>query len=266
MNPTGMQVIYAGQSRPRLITLQDLLPANIVSAQSADPEPLLPNVSMVAVHKVGVIDAKNPHNLGDIDVIIGVDSLTLFPLIENEKVVFRQHGKVSSAFDVPRHFHAIRQATNLIGEHPGYSVVTHSALLHRNEEFMLFEAPSTVDVILTQEAIEKLATNDGLLQYLVAFHRLYDGILDPKMVLEKISAGIDLLPLVYMRAVRSINGILFQDPRFPEALRYATYIVTVGIAPELLQLLGVQRNEIIPPGSFIDELTKRALKGYSKSL
>lgn len=264
--PAQMPLYYAGSSRPKLTTLRGLFPANDVIGVSADPEPLVRNTLQVATHKVGVIHTRIPHQPGATNAIIGVDILTNFPLINaSGEVVFMHHGKVNTPFDVPKHFASMYEASAVAQQPPGYSVDAHSVLLHRNDELMLFEAPSRVEVQLTQSAAEKLAAEQGLSEYLLAFHRLYDGILDPKMVLKNIAAGIDLLPLVYMRAVESINGVCFRDPRFPEVLRYATYMVTVGIAPELLQLLGVPRDEIIPPGSFIDKITYRALKGNGGS-
>lgn len=256
---TEMVVIYAGQNPLKLHALRNLLPANKVIGENADPEPLAHDVSQVALHKVGVVHNRRPNDLGT-NAIIGIDILTRIPLIEGSEVVHKQHGKIGSPFEVPKHFSHIYEASEKFGLPPGYSVVTHTALLHRNGKLMLFEAPSSVEIVLSQAALKYLTTNEGLLQYLMAFHHVYYGTLNPKMALEKISAGIDLLALVQMGAIESINGISSRDNHFAEVLRNAAFIVTVGISPKILELLGVSQNQVISQGSFIDEITELALK------
>ncbi len=253
-------IILGSQNKGRIGTMQRYMPLNEVIGVPVDPEPLLKNTFRVALHKLGEAHKLVPHEWGT-SVVTAADALTEILAIGSNgipeyQIVGQPEGLLTT---LSTNFFNMYRISTDHGIPLEYRVRTHSFLLHRNDNLMLFEDGQVIQVALNPFIAQHLATNQGLVDYFLSFEHIYRDIPNPKFKLHTISGGIDLLALVHMGAVDSINGKARNDLSFATELQYAAFIVTVGFSPRILHLLGVPENEIIPERSFIKVITQKAL-------
>ncbi len=259
------RIFYAGESQRRKAFLKFCFPDITNYSFNIDPEPDIPNVFRIMKYKIQRLN--NSAKLLEGDVIIAADTRTAINRLNQTtgEIEESSKGKPKSIKEVQNNFKEIVEASDKGVDPPYYTVKCASGCLYSDHEEEFFGVQDVCQIVLRKDAFSRLTTSEGFNDYLNTFQEFYSN---PPYSTEKmkavsplnLSGGISLPVLTKMDMVDSVYGISRDGELFHEVLKHAIHLVAVGIAPDLMDVFGVEGNNAVKEWGWLNKVVDNALK------
>ncbi len=259
--PYPPNVLYAGESARRMAFIRHAFNKSNISNCPIGPEPPT-SVEGVTRYKLNVgLRTVSEEFVG---AIIAADTQTVIPKVEDGEVKLVSRGKPSGPQELLNSLIGMKNASDLTGEQPFYSVETFSGLLHVNVQHVQVEDKQNCLVVLKKKKMDELTMEEGFLNYLAKFVEFYSqppySTYNMKPITPAdLSGGLSLPVLIKMGMVQSVSGINETDDRFREKLKHNIYLVAVGISPDILEAVDVDSKKTIHDWYWLDSVVDHAL-------
>lgn len=261
--PYPQEVLYAGASPRRIAFISHTFNDCSITNFSVGEEP---DQSVEEVAKYKVEEGKKYIKNDVCTAVIAADTQTIVPDIINNRVIEVSKGKPKNIADIYTSLSNIHKTSQKTKEEPYYRVDSASALFHQSQigQSHILETDSC-KITLDQSSLFYLLHPNGFQRYLEEFKKFYSSnpyqsngmkTISP----QEISGGLSLPVLTKMGAVKSIQGINFEDENFKKILKRNIHLVAVGISSKLLGTMNMNIQNIIDDWSWLEEVSAEAIK------
>lgn len=261
--PYPQEVLYAGTSPRRMAFISHTFNDCNITNFSVGEEP---DQSVEEVAKYKVEEGKKYVKNDVCTAVIAADTQTIVPNIINNETVEVSKGKPKNIADIYASLSSIYKTSQKTGEEPYYRVDSASALFHQSKigQSHILETDSC-KITLDHDSLFHLLHPYGFQKYLEEFKKFYSSnpyqsngmkTISP----QEISGGLSLPVLTKMGAIKSIQGIGFEDENFKKILKKNIHLVAVGISSKLLGTMHLNIQNIVDDWGWLEEVSTEAIK------
>ncbi len=278
--PRPDSVIIGVTTSPRrqhyLSALADFSHLQVMFVKGPNPELDHPDMFQVAKHKVDfVLDPENPENKVDVfssgpgNFVIAADARTR-PLVlhgsdVNQRLVPDRPpsavslGKPESLEDVRRTL--IRMGRAIRDGNEGYYEIETGTYL-RGRGGLINGTHDSVTAVLDTDLIGHFSTPRGFTEYVEGFYRFYSAENAQHLGIPRltdVAGGLSLGTLLSLGAVRSLNGIERDNPRFRDGVKMALNKALFGFNPGVMKQITPDLQKFIDSYPLLETATGIAL-------